>query len=402
MLIKNKYNLTYCSNIFKEKTWKNLLYKLDQYVKNIKKKIKRKNIGLSLCISNSLTNEIKKGNNIQNLITWLRYNKSYISSINGFVYQSFHKKKIKEKIYFPDWSSKRRIIYTKKLIEILSKLIKKKYDGSISTLPVSYDLWTTTNNKHYLLYKASKNIAEIIDILIKIKQLQKKIIHLDIEPEPHCVIETYKNLISFFKHWLLPICNEYLKKKYKYKKTHNLTYIYRHIKICYDICHFSVNFENHQNILELIKKSRMKIGKIQISSALRIILTKENKKAITDQLLILKKSPFLHQVTEKTKNGIKKYLDIKYLLNDFSKKINCELRIHCHIPVYEKNYKNMYTTQNETERTLIILLQHLQIKHMEIETYTHDIMYSNNQIESIIKEYDWVFKILQKINILKL
>lgn len=393
MLLKNKHNLTYCSNIFKEKTWKNLFCKLKIYITNLKVFFRKKHIGLSLCISNSLANEIKKTDILLNLISWLKKNRLYISSINGFVYQTFHQKNIKERIYLPDWTSKKRLIFTQNLIKILKTVIKKNHDGSISTLPISYKAWTKENHKHYILYKTSKHLSILLELLINIKKQQQNIIHLDIEPEPQCLIETYKEIKTFFEHWLIPICEKYLTPKYP---KHTLkTHVYKHIQICYDICHFSVNFENHQKILTSIKKSKIKIGKIQISSALKINLNNKNKHQQLKTLLTLQSSPFLHQTTEKNGNKIKKYPDIKHILNTFKEKKHGELRIHCHISIHEKIYKNIETTCEETQNTLKSFLQKLHIKHIEIETYTHNIIYEDNPIDTIIKEYTWTINILK-------
>lgn len=392
MLLKNKYHLTYCSNIFKEKTWKNLFCKLKKYITNLRKFFIKKHIGLSLCLSNSLTNEIKKPDNISSLKTWLKKNSLYISSINGFVYQTFHQKSIKENIYLPDWTSKKRLIFTQNIIHILKNIIKKNHDGSISTLPISYKLWTKDNHKHYVLYKTSKHLSDLLILLINIKKQTKNIIHLDIEPEPQCTIETYKETHAFFEHWLLPICKKHLIPKYK--KQHLITHIYKHIKICYDICHFSVNFENHKEILNSIKQSKIKIGKIQISSALKIDLNNNNKTSQLKTLLALQNSPFLHQTTEKVANKIKKYPDVKYILETFKQKAQGELRIHCHISIHEKIYKNIETTYQETQETLKVFLKTLHIKHIEIETYTHNIIYEDSPLAAIIKEYNWAINTL--------
>lgn len=390
MLLKNKCNLTYCSNIFKEKTWQKLFYKIKSYVTDLKHVFKKINIGLSLCLSNSLINEIKKNHNQENIINWIKKKHLYISSINGFVYQTFHKKKIKEYIYFPDWTSKKRLNFTKKLINILKNIIKKKYDGSISTLPISYDIWVKNYHKSYILYKSSKNILNTIKLLIKTKKQQKISIHLDIEPEPHCTIETYKQIKIFFEMWLIPLYKQFFITKKKI--------IYTHIKICYDICHFIVNFEDYKKVLNSIQKTNIQIGKIQLSSALKINLQNKIKKPLLTTLKQLNKSPFLHQIRIKKKDKIKKYLDIKYIFNNLKQKKNAELRIHCHAPLYEKIYKNIKTTQKETKTTLKYFLKKTRIKHIEIETYTYNIIYNNNPITAMIKEYIWTINLLKQLS----
>ena len=154
MIIRNKYNLTYWSNIFKETTWKKLFNQLKVYI--IKIKTIKKRIGISLCLSNSLVKSIKKRETILEFDRWLNNEGIYISSINGFVYRDFHEKNIKEKIYYPDWSSERRVTYTLDLIKILNQLKGNVKTVSISTLPISYLYWVKNKHKYYLLYKYKK------------------------------------------------------------------------------------------------------------------------------------------------------------------------------------------------------------------------------------------------------
>ena len=394
MLIKNKYYLTYCSNIFKEKKWKDLLNKLNIYIKNLKENFKNKNTNISLCISNSLANEIKD-KYISKLETWLKNNDAYLSSINGFVYQTFHQKYIKDKIYYPDWTSIDRVTYTQNLINILNILIKHDHEGSISTSPISYTPWIKYRYNSYILFSASKNLTDVIKFLI---QNTKKNIHIDIEPEPHCTIESSKNFIHFFNAWLLPISKKYIQKDLNITSKKIETLTKKYIRICYDICHLSVNFEKHQNAIQRLKKNNIKIGKIQVSSALTFKMpqTHIKKKDIIETLLTLKNSPFLHQTNEKDKTNIKKYRDISYALKDFHKKENNEFKIHCHMPLYLKKYKNIDTTHDETEAALKLLLDEIKIKHIEIETYTHSMISKTNQMNSIIKEYDWVINLIKK------
>jgi len=394
MLIKNKYSLTYCSNIFKENNWKTLFNKLNTYINSLKKY--NKPIGLSLCISNKLSNEIKKEKNISTIKNWLEEKNVYLSSINGFVYKTFHKKNIKDKIHYPDWTSKKKLNYTTNLITILRNLITKNKTGSISSSPLSYAPWIKKKNHDYILFKSSKNIAIIIKNLIC--STNKNIIHIDIEPEPDCIINDSTTFINFYNKWLIPIAVKYLNDNLNFSKKKAIIYIKKHIRLCYDICHFSVNFENHKKIIHSINKNNIKIGKVQISSAMEIkIPTQNTKKAyIINDLKNVIKSPFLHQTTEKINKKLIKYKDIKYALKNFENKNNSILRIHCHTPLYKKNIKNIGTTQNETKNALIDLLNEKHIKHIEIETYTHKLISNEKQLNSIIKEYNWVIKLINK------
>ena len=208
MIINNNLHLTYCSNIFKDKNWKQIFKKIKKYIPKIRKNITNKKMALGLCLSNYITHQLIKKKNITELNLWLKNNNIYIPSINGFVYSNFHKKNIKEKIYFPDWTTKKRVNYTKNIINFVTSLYKNTSSYSISTIPISYKPWIKKKNKTYILYKSSINLIKIIKTLL----IKKEIIHLDLEPEPTCLIENTKDIIFFFKNWLIPIGKYYFKK----------------------------------------------------------------------------------------------------------------------------------------------------------------------------------------------
>ncbi|HFL8824107.1 MAG TPA: metabolite traffic protein EboE [Candidatus Azoamicus sp. OHIO1] len=400
MIINNqhKYNLTYCLNVFKSKNWEETLYNIKIFVSNIKKTYPNKEIGIGLCISNSISKELIKKRNLLDLIILIKNENIYIPSINGFVYKKFHQKSIKDKIYIPEWTSNSRILYTKLLIKILKELLPKNVNGSITTLPISYKPWINKKNKTYIFYKSSINISKIIDILININKKYKKLIHLDIEPEPNCLIENSKEIVRFYKLWLLPIGSDYLRNKYNIEKKIAIALIKDHIKICYDICHFSTNFEKTTTIIKLLTKEKIKIGRIQISSAIKIKTPKKKEKfkKIINKISHLSYSPFLHQTVEKNNNQIKKFIDIKYAIKTIKKNKKSEWRIHCHLPIYLKKYSILETTNKDTKSVLKNLINNKITNHIEIETYTYNVISPNSDImASIIKEYNWVIEILE-------
>lgn len=373
MLIFNR-SLTYCSNIFKEKKFKKLLLKLSEYSSFLKKKLNKEEIGLGLCLSNKITNEILDKDNLEYFKNWCSDNYIYISSINGFVFKSFHKKKIKELIYYPDWSAKQRIDYTKNIIKLLDVFDNNLNDFSISTIPVSFKKWVKKRNKKYIYFISAYNLLEIVNFLDYIEKIKQKLIHIDIEPEPGCFIENINDYIYFYYFWLLPLLKFFFKKDESILK--------KYINLCYDICHFSVNYDDHVNIIKLIKDNDIVIGKIQVSSALEIFSL--DKVDLINDLSFLSKSKFLHQNTYFYKNKLKRNLDLHYLHhNKFD-----SARIHCHMPLYMDFYKNnIRTTSYETKNVLTLLLKNFLTKHIEIETYTYDMLIKKGKLNSIVNEY---------------
>lgn len=384
----SKYKITYCSNIFKNNTIKNLIKNIQVYTKNINKLT-------SLCFSKNLATELKKNQNLNKIKTFLKRKKCIVAFINGFVYKNFHKKNIKEFIYYPDWTNCKRLIYTKDLIYISQKFLIFEKCINISTNPISYNEWVYKNKK-YILVKSINNIFIILKLIIKIKQFKKLDININIEPEPFCLLSSIKDFIIFYTDYLRPILTKKIKNNLKFKKKTALFYINKHLNLCLDLCHASVVYDDQIKLLKILLKKKIKIGRVQVSSALKI---KKFNKEIIKTLNFLNKSPFLHQSYMIIKEKIIKKKDFKNVsLNDLFKAE--EVRIHCHVPIYIKEFsKDIYTTNFDIINTINFLKYYFKkIKIFEIETYTYNIIYkNNNKIKSIIKEYTWLKNLLEKM-----
>ncbi|HIH2762444.1 MAG TPA: metabolite traffic protein EboE [Candidatus Azoamicus sp. MARI] len=389
MKMKNKYIITYCSNIFKNNNVLDLFYNLNKYKKELKG---YKNI--SICLSNKIIKEINDKRNIEKILNWTKINKKNIPLINGFVYKNFHQKLIKEKIYYPDWTKKERLNFTKNIIFFAQKLNKKSKICGISTLPITYNIWIKKNIK-YNLKKTINYFFDILNILMQIKKYKNILIHIDIEPEPFCFLESCKDFIYFFKLWLMPGLKKKIKTYFNINTREATKIIAKHLNLCFDTCHSAVMFENEKKSLDLIRQLKIKIGRVQVSSAIKI--KNINNKNFT-HLTFLKKSPFLHQSLIKMKNltfiKTNDFKNIKIINNNLIK----EIRIHCHVPIYiKKILKYFETTQKELKNSLINIIKHNDTRNLEIETYTYNILYKkkNNKIKSMIKEYNWINNLIK-------
>ncbi|HIH2763386.1 MAG TPA: hypothetical protein ACYCDB_00175 [Candidatus Azoamicus sp.] len=156
----NKYNVSYCSNIFKNNNLSELFYNLNKYNTNLNNK------KISVCISKKIIKVLNEKKNIKKVITWNKNNNKNINLINGFVYKNFHQKKIKENIYYPDWTKKERLNFTKEIIFFAQKINNKTC--GISTLPITYKLWIKNDIK-YNIKICMMYFFDLLKILIKIK-----------------------------------------------------------------------------------------------------------------------------------------------------------------------------------------------------------------------------------------
>lgn len=395
----NLNNLTYCSNIHKGLNWYYIFNNLKKFNIKLKVKTKFKNkFCLGLQIHNLAVNQFFLENSIKNLESWLLRNNFYISNINGFSYWPFHKNFIKEKIYFPDWSSVERKIYTKKLIKILLTFLPKGVIGSISTLPVSYKLILNNKITDNLLNLSVINFCDVVIYLLNIFNKTGNIIHIDIEPEPNCFLSSINDVIYFFNEWLFSKGSCYIAKKLNISQFKSEYYIRNYIRICYDICHFSVNYNDHIDVLKTLNKNGIKIGRFQISSALKFCF---NKNLFVDKnffknLFFLSKSPYLHQTFENYYGKLFKFEDLSFAFDNFFKSniLPNEWTIHYHVPIFFDGFFEIKSTQSHIIEVFNFLKFSLKKYNFEIETYTWNFLPSKIKVDilsSIKYEYFWVF-----------
>jgi len=135
-----------------------------------------------------------------------------VFTLNGFPYGSFHGERIKDEVYAPDWRSPERVAYTRRLAKILARLVPEGLEGSISTSPISYKPWLDPEDREPVFRAASQNLAEVTAALVRHEVETGTCIHVDLEPEPDCLIENTEESVRFFEDWLWPVGGSHLSR----------------------------------------------------------------------------------------------------------------------------------------------------------------------------------------------
>lgn len=392
-------HLTYCSNIHPGEEWNSHFAELQHNIPIIKQKnCPNSSMGIGLRLANKASIDLAEPGNFQIFQDWLKANDCYVFTMNGFPYGGFHDVVVKDQVHFPDWTSQDRVDYTIRMFHLLIKLLPDFLtEGSISTSPLSYRLWWEEEGSlSNATNKATQNMLFVVEELVKIADETDKILHLDIEPEPDGILENGTEFIHWYMNILIPMAVEYFAKK-GFDTDKTIEIIKRHIQLCYDICHFSVNFEDPQTIINQLNNLNILVGKIQISSALKVDLCDDADGKL--KVLALYNEPtYLHQVVAKLKDGsFEKFSDLQQALDEYIPNKYSEWRIHFHVPLFLENYGLLSSTQSEIVKTLAIQKKMPFTNHMEIETYTWGVLPSEVQAplnESISREIFWVNQIL--------
>jgi hypothetical protein len=393
MLIQNKFHVTYCSNIHPGEDWETTFFNLKQYIPRVKDEIsKDAAFGIGLRLSNTASQQLNQGSNLQDFKFWLVQNDCYVFTMNGFPFGEFHNTEVKDKVHAPDWTTKERLDYTKRLFGQLAFLLPKGMSGGISTSPISYKHWHTTKEQLTSALKSgSKHLAEIILYLQELEKTTGKYLHLDIEPEPDGLLENTAEFVDFYKNYLVPIAGEEIVSRLGLNEQNAEQLIKRHITLCYDICHYSLAFEAPSFTFGQMKKEGIAIGKIQVSSALKILFKKGREEQIWSSLARFNEPTYLHQVTEQKDGKVRVYHDLPMVLN--GRKAHKELRAHFHVPIFLEKFDDLYSTQDQILSTLAYLEEHFITEHLEVETYTWDVLPETLKVdlgESIIRELRWL------------
>tara|TARA_R110002049_G_scaffold309155_1_gene517697 strand:+ start:12883 stop:14079 length:1197 start_codon:yes stop_codon:yes gene_type:complete len=393
MLINNTYHVTYCSNIHPGKDWETTFENLKTHVPKIKNEISKNTpFGIGLRLSNKASEELQIDDNLLDFKTWLSDNDCYVFTMNGFPYGSFHNTIVKDQVHSPDWTTKERLVYTKRLFDQLQLLLPEGVSGGISTSPISYKHWFKSDESITNAFtKGAEHLSEIAIQLYDIEQHSGKYMHLDIEPEPDGLIENTKEFLDFYNDYLIPVAESILTLKLKLDKAEAAHIIKRYITLCYDVCHFSLAFEDPKYTFEATKKEGITVGKIQVSAALKILFEKGQEKDIWNSLERFDESTYLHQVTEKTDGKVTVYNDLPVVLRE--KKSHKELRAHFHVPIFLEKFDNLYSTQDQILKTLEYLKTDVVSTHLEVETYTWDVLpqtLKQDIAQSILRELKWL------------
>ncbi|NND15394.1 MAG: metabolite traffic protein EboE [Eudoraea sp.] len=397
MQVQQQFHLSYCTNIHPGRDWTETIFHLKEYLPNIKARLSPDApFGIGLRLSNNASQELNE-TNLKEFRQWLESEGLYVFTINGFPYGNFHGQAVKEQVHHPDWTSKERLEYTKRLATQLARLIPEGQEGGISTSPIGYThMYPGTKRKEALL-KGSEQLAELGVFLYELEKETGKTIHIDIEPEPDGLLENSEEFLSFYRDYLLPAAEIAFARALNIPADKAAQQIKRYITLCYDVCHFSLAYEQPSEVFVKMEREGIRIGKIQISAALKVHSTGENDDEVWKALSEFDEPVYLHQVTESKGGKVVTYSDLPELLTN-RPRFN-ELRAHFHVPIFHDTFGVLQSTQDDIIQVLEYLKQKPCTAQLEVETYTWEVLPENLKqpvADSITRELEWVLQILNE------
>lgn len=288
-------------------------------------------------------------------------------TLNAFPFGDFHSERVKENVYLPDWTQASRLEYSWDCARVLADLIRVTLpngaEGSLSTVPLGFKTLASVPD-----FEADclRNVIEFARRLARLESETGQTIRLAIEPEPCCVLETTDETVAFFQRLRDWAANENV-----------LDAVNKHIGVCYDVCHQSVEFEDVAESIATLERESIRINKVHITCALQVSRPSANV-AAREALAHFVEPRYLHQTFARSSLGeVHRVLDLTAELArtpsaDFGN-ADC-WRIHFHVPVDAERIGPLETTREDLKLALVAVSKLAYSPHLEVETYTWNVL----------------------------
>ena len=358
--------LGYCTNVHRGETFQSVISNLNTYSCAVAKKLEQQ-IGVGLWLSDTASREA----DACELKETLQKCNLVVFTMNGFPFSNFHDEIVQHRVYEPNWCEQERLDYTLRLASLLAS-ITDNLEAGISTLPLGW------GNSAFANEDAAVMLATCVDNLEDIEQQTSKCIHLDIEAEPGCRLQRSSDICDFI----------------------NLHFgdderIRRYIRVCHDTCHAAIMRETAQECVDNYQNAGLSIGKVQLSSAIKVNFSTEQQ-GIMDELQLISEPRYLHQTTISDGKDVTFFEDLSDIQTH---EPTGEWIIHFHVPIHKLHIGLLATTQEDLRESISVLVD-IGVSSWEIETYTWDVtptsLKDGDLVDSISRELKWASKQISK------
>lgn len=376
-------HLSYCTNIHPAETWAETFVMLRTRVLAVRDRLRMSGIlgaddafAIGLRLSAVAARELLTGENLAELKGWLGETNTYVFTINGFPYGSFHGTRVKEQVFKPDWTEQARVDYTKDLFRIMASIARPGTGASVSTLPGSHKSFSADEAQ------IRRNLIELAAWLEQFAGETGHDFHLGLEPEPLGHFENTAETLAFFQRF--------------HAEAPDRAVVQRRIGVNYDACHFALEYDAARTSLTALTAAGIRISKIHLSSALAL---DPRDSAALVAIRHFDEPVYFHQVLLRSGAEIRRFADLPDFFSDIEAgKLNPaafeEMRVHFHIPLDAEPLPPLRSTRDQTREVLTWKKNHpAACQHYEIETYTWAVLPDTLQRpveQQIAGEYAWV------------
>jgi hypothetical protein len=386
MKLSHGIQLAYCTNVHRGETWAETFAALERHVLPVRERVAAgRSYAIGLRLSARAAAELSQPAELRMFRLWLERHDCTVFTINGFPYGSFHGTRVKEQVYAPDWSTPERLAYTQQLFELLAQLVPPGGSGSVSTVPASFKAFVAAEPARRAAI--FRHLTAIGRFVADLAARTGRDLHLGLEPEPCCELETSVETVQFFADWRAAepaVDREGLR---------------RYVGVNYDCCHLAVEFESPAPALDRLAAAGLRLSKLHLSSALRVQPDAAGRAA----LAAFVEPVYLHQVVvgcAATGEVRRRFVDLPEALADATPaRADEEWRVHFHVPLHAAPGAPFGDTRDH----LLGALDWLAARpgactHLEMETYTWEVLPPALRLrieDQLVQEYDWTLAALR-------
>jgi sugar phosphate isomerase/epimerase len=385
-------HLTYCTNIHPGEVLGDVEELLRTFVPDVKRRVSPDApFGVGLRLAARAATELEAPGALERVRSLLGESGLYVFTLNGFPYGAFHGTRVKERVYDPDWRTDERVRYTASLAHALAALLPEGMDGSISTVPGCFGPPARTPGAPA---EMARKLVSVAATLVTIERTTGKRLVLALEPEPACFLETTADAVAFFENELFGAASlAALAEDTGLDVAGAERALRRHVGVCLDACHASVEFERPRDALAALDAAGIAVPKLQLSAGLRVAPADA---AALQALRAFEDDVYLHQTVAKERDGsLVRFLDLDEALATAGDPARAapfsELRVHFHVPIFEPSLAPFSSTHDD----LAELLRGAPAlpPHLEVETYTFGVLperYRTLSVtDAIARELEW-------------
>ena len=383
----------YCTNVHAGVDLDTILGNLRTHALEVRQRLELSRLPVGLWFSENAVREALHTDGLARIQRSLEEMGLVAYTFNGFPQGDFHSPVVKHRVYLPTWWEPSWLAYTRDLVRLLDLLLEPGRQGSISTLPIA---WGDPRPTRDQWHRAAEHLVDLAEELHALFETTGRRIELALEPEPGCAITDTASLRRFFSdhlsepHWGSARADR----------------VRNYVTLCHDICHAAVMGEDQSSELLACHREGIRIGKVQVSSAIRVRwdgLDAPGRAAALDQLAQFAEDRYLHQTMIHFTDGRTQLReDLPQLLAEHSDPTTLsaqrEWRIHFHVPIDVASWGQIESTRNEIDRFLEIAERSPQLwgreLHLEVETYAWGVLPESMRTarlhDGIARELQWL------------
>jgi sugar phosphate isomerase/epimerase len=386
-------HLTYSTLVHPGDTWEEMSASLRTYVPQVKARVAPDEpFGVCLRLSAASARTLAADSALrEQLKAFLDDNDLYLYTVNAFPYGPFKGTVVKEQVYEPDWRSEERTAYTIDVADILADVAPEGVAPSIQSAPLGFKPRVTGPE---VVASYTEHVLRVAAHLVGLEARTGRTVTLALEPEPFCFLETTDETVDYFTEHLysgaaattlaaaagIPISEAHVALR-------------RHLGIVFDTCHQAVEYEDIAVSLQKLVDAGVPIFKLQEAAALHV---PEVTQEAVDLLAQYAETIYLTQTLERRDGRINRFLNVQDAFAAWEADPGGprEWRVHIHVPVFLDDLGPLRTTRFAIEDALAFHKAHPLSRHLEIETYTWDMLpeslKTGDIVEYVCREIEWV------------